>query len=734
MPLLSIVVPVYNVEPYIRECLESIVRSDVDLEVIVVDDRSPDHSARIVQEFVDRDTRVRLIRLDENVGLGPARNVGFEASTGEYVLFLDSDDVYTRGALRSIASATSSGSDLIIFDYQRLYWNNRRERNNMAWLFKNQRGPTTLEQRPELLRLLNVSWNKAYRRQFLVDTGLQHPPGYYEDIPFTYPALGLATSITLLDRVCIDYRQRRQGSILRTSSSRHFEIFDQFDRLFDTIDAHPALERWRAPIWDRCASHIIAILAHGERRIAPDERRRFFAEASASLSRHLPEGHEPGGGSRDTKVKLILADQYGVFSSLKAANRGRIAVRNQARKVWKRNDVRETVHKGLAKLPLDPELAVFSSLWDRPPSGNPLAIYEAMREHAPDLRGVWIVRPADRHLVPDGFEIVAPNTRRYLEVLARGTYFVNDVNFPTWWVKRPGQSHLQTQHGTPLKFMGLDLQKYPTAAKGLHFGALMTRVDKWDFNLSSNSFSTEVWTRAFPSNYETLEYGYPRNDVLVNSTAADCEAARARVGVPAGRRVFLYMPTHRDGVSSLKLGLDLARVRARLDEPVTFLIRGHYFYDTSRTVQDMQAAGELLDMSSYPSVEDLYLASDVLITDYSSAQFDFANLGRPIIIHAHDWDDYRATRGTYFDITRDSPGQVTTTVAELVDAINTGAYDNSSAQTRLQRFRTTFCEFDDGRAAKRVVDRFFLGRDVEPPGSVHGPPAPLRTWTDERSG
>lgn len=736
MPKLSIVVPVYNVEAYIRECLDSVVRSEGDFEVIVVDDCSPDNSARIAEEFVERDQRVRLIRSEANVGLGPARNIGLDEAGGDYVMFLDSDDSLLPGSIGAIIGrAETSGADIVIFDYQRTYWNNTATRNVLATsTFHNSRGVTTLSKRPDLLRLLNVAWNKAYRRDFLIETGIRFPPGYYEDIPFTYPILGLAESIALLDRVCINYRQRRQGSILRSASTRHFEILEQIDRVFEIVDRHPELDRWRPQIWERCASHVVTILAHGEKRLPPSERQRFFSTASEILGRHRPDGHEIPDGARGTKIRLILANQYAVFTALKTVSRTRIAARDQVRKVWAHQSVRDTVHKGLARLPVDPKIAVYTSLWNRAPSGNPLAIYEACRELAPDVHGVWIVRRGDRALVPKGFDVVTPDSRRHIELMARAKFFVNDVNFPNWWIKRPDQRHLQTQHGTPLKFMGLDLQRYPIAANGMSFGALMERVDKWDYNLSSNSFSTEAWERAFPSDYETLEYGYPRNDVLVNASAEACRRARERVGVPADARVILYMPTHRDGVKGLKLGLDLAELSSQLDESATIIVRGHYFYSTTAKVQALQASGSIVDASNYSRVEDLYLASDVLITDYSSAMFDYANLGRPIIVHAYDWNNYRRNRGTYFDITIDAPGQVTTTLPELASVLNSGAERNESAQARLSRFQSTFCEFDDGHAARRVVERLFLDQDVAPPDSLHGEPAPLRSWARDRSG
>lgn len=728
MPAITIIVPVHNVEGYVRDCLTSILRQDFDdYELLIVDDHSTDHSAEIVADVLANEPRARTLRPERNVGLGMARNLGLENATGKYVLFLDSDDFLYPHTLGKICErAEQTGADLTIFDYARVYWKGDSRRSVHGRMFSEEPSVFSLDERPEALEILNVAWNKLYRGDLLERFGMRFPPGYYEDVPWSHFLVCAAERIAMLDLVAIGYRQRRAGGITRTNTTRHFEFLDQVDRLFERLDEAPELDRWRGPVWNRCASQLVSILATGERRVPASHRREFFARASYTLRRHLPEGHSTGSGFRGAKIDLVLGDAYRTFSVLKSLNTARIKTAPYRNRL--RSGGKSTAYAALRRRPIDENLAVYSCLWDRAPRGNPKAVFEAARELAPQIHGVWIVKEPEGDAVPDGYDVVTPNTPRYLDVLARAKYFVNDVNFPDFVKKRPGQVHLQTQHGTPLKYMGLDLQRFPIGANEMDFDLLMQRVDRWDYNLSSNRFSTEAWRRAYPAEYEMLEYGYPRNDVLVRHDPRLRDRIRGMLGIVGDAQVALYAPTFRDGVGHFEPGLDLARLLGAVRDDVVLLVRSHYFYAEPSAMTELEARGQVIDASRHPIVEDLYLASDLLITDYSSAMFDFANLGRPIIVYAHDWEQYRATRGTYFDITVDSPGPVVSELSELIDVIDGRTYAADDHRARLARFQRQFCQFDDGHAAKRVVRRVFLGEDIDPVSPVHGAPEPIRSW------
>ncbi|MFD5237472.1 bifunctional glycosyltransferase/CDP-glycerol:glycerophosphate glycerophosphotransferase [Streptomyces tendae] len=720
MPKLSLIVPVYKVQGYLPECLDSILGQDcTDFEIIAVDDCSPDGSGAILDEYAKRDDRIHVIHLTENVGLGRARNAGLEKATGDYVLFLDSDDTLSDGALSAIRDRIEATDDpeILIFDYVRTYWDGRVRPNSRADLLQEE-GPDTfsLSDRPQLLDLLQIVWNKAYRRDFVARSGLTFPAGYYEDAPWTFCSLISADRIAVLDRSCVHYRQRREGgNILKTVSRKHFDVFDQYGRIFDYLDAHEELAEWRGPLFRKMVDHYLTILERAG-RLPQDARAEFFHRASADYRARVPEGFTRPGGGRGHKYGMLERDAYTTMVSALAAVKLRRRVKKRTRTALNRSKRRAmgAFYRSQLGLPLDDDLVLFSAYWSRGVSCNPAAIDAELARLAPHMRRVWAVRSDTADRVPEGVRVVRVGSREYWAALARARYLVNNVNFADSVVKREGQIHVQTHHGTPLKTMGLDQRKYP-ASTDMDFKKLLQRCDRWDYSISANQFSTVIWERVYPCSYTTLETGYPRNDVLVNAGSEDVRAARAALGLADGTKAFLYMPTHREYQPGFTPPLDLGRFARELGPDVTLLVRGHYFYGDSPHVNELRRSGRVVDVSGHARVEELYLAADALITDYSSAMFDYAVLDRPIISYAPDWDVYSAVRGTYFDLLQEPPGAVATTQTELLKLLSTGAYDSPETTGRRDTFRRRFCEFDDGHAAERVVRRVFLGEESLPP-------------------
>ncbi|WP_330458140.1 CDP-glycerol glycerophosphotransferase family protein [Streptomyces sp. NBC_00820] len=709
MPRFSVIVPAYKVQAYLSECLDSVLaQSYPDLELIAVDDCSPDACGELIDEYAARDARVKAVHLTENQGLGRARNAGIARATGDYLVFLDSDDTLTPDALRAVADRIkeTDDPDVLVYDYARTYWDGREVRNQVTDPLT-ERGPAPfrLEDRPGLLRVLMVAWNKAYRREFVQSHGFAFPPGYYEDTPWTFPVLMSAGSIATLDRVCVHYRQRRQGNILSTTSRKHFDIFEQYDRVFAYVGARPELARWRPELFRRMVDHYVTVYTRRD-RLPRGSRAEFLRGARAHYRRHGVPGGALPPRSR-LRHALVRHGMHRTFRALRlAAAVRRRALKSAVRLARALRTAALRLHYRVQlRLPLRADRAVFGVHGDRGHGGDPGALEEAFRAHAPHIRTAWTVRPGHEDAVPPGPRRLRPGTAAYWTALARSKYLVHDGEFDRGMRKRRGQVFVQTRTGTPLRRVGLDLQERPAAARDTDFGELLRGVDQWDYVLSGNRHSTLTWERVCPGRYTTLEYGRPRNDRFQRATSADVTRLRESLGVPSGSVAVLYAPTHRDHRRTQHPVLDLERVLRRLGPRFVVLARSH-----PTRGGPLGSGARIIDVSGHPDVESLCLASDVLLTDYSSLMFDYAALDRPVVVHTEDWEACQAARGTYFDLRAFPPGAVARTEDELIDIFATGHWRGSrSAQLRAS-FRERFCPWDDGRAAERVVRHVLLGR------------------------
>ncbi|HLL33802.1 MAG TPA: CDP-glycerol glycerophosphotransferase family protein, partial [Streptomyces sp.] len=633
MPRFSIIVPSHGVAGRLAQALDSVLaQSFGDFELIPVCDGPGSPAADVAAAHAERDSRVAPVHSPPSAGLAGARGAGMRAATGAYLLFLDGDDILLPGALAALDArlAKTGDLDVLLFGYERTPWWEGEPTQPAAPLLAQvpSGGVFHPDRAPQLTGVQLPAWSAAYRRAFLSEWKIAFPEGHFTDIGFGAAVIARAERVAVLREPVVRHHMRRQGNRLHLPGEHHVELLDQAERALALVPELPA-ERAHA-LFDQLFAAVLRTAGH-PRRLPPRSRRAFFRRASRLYRRHRPAGHRTPGGSLGVQHRLLATGTYTAFRVLRGAKES--AVRAGERLPQPRGLRTRLFYRRRLRRPLDPHLAVYCAYWGRGYACNPAAIHAKARELAPHIRSVFLVEPGQAHTVPKDVDHAVIGSRRYWEVLARAKYLVNNANFAEGVVKRPGSVHVQTQHGTPLKKMGIDQSTYPVvAAQTGSFAKLLGRVDRWDYNLSSNSHSTQMWERAFPGAYEQLEYGYPRNDVYYTATAADVARVRAELGVPEGKTAVLYAPTHRDWHTGFETGLDLEAFCEEAGEDVVVLLRAHYFYDRGRS----ETSGRIIDVTSHRSSEDVCLAADALVTDYSSIMFDYANLDRPIVVYADD--------------------------------------------------------------------------------------------------
>jgi len=314
--LLSVVVPVYAVEGYLYQCLESIraglsPAESAAVEVIAVDDASPDACGAMLDGYATRHGDLRVVHLSQNVGLGLARNAGLAEARGKYVWFVDSDDWLPAGSVSAVlATLERDEPDVLLVDHLRVHENGRLEVDASSHVLRD----TALT---SLLKLQHTAWNRIVRRGLLDDLDLRFQPGWYEDVPFSNPVLIAAERISVLDRVCYHYRIGRLGAITATRSKRHFEAFDQYDRMLAWVAGRQPEPWLRHQLFTLMVNHLL-VVAGNDGRLPARRRREFFKRLATHYRRYLPAGYP---GDAGIKHRLVRLNSYPVYAALRQAYR-----------------------------------------------------------------------------------------------------------------------------------------------------------------------------------------------------------------------------------------------------------------------------------------------------------------------------------------------------------------------------------------------------------------------------
>lgn len=364
-------------------------------------------------------------------------------------------------------------------------------------------------------------------------------------------------------------------------------------------------------------------------------------------------------------------------------------------------------------IPKNKNIIIFESFLGKQFSDNPRAIYEYLKKYYSTYTLIWSV---DREAVHKFQKMDIKFARRFslkwLFLMNRSKYWVSNSRMPLWIPKPQNTIYLQTWHGTPLKKLANDMEQVlmPGTDTASYKQNFLYEAKKWDYLISANPYSTNIFKSAFQFNKEILETGYPRNDYLINcNTAEEIKEIKNKSHLPHDKKIILYAPTWRDnefygkGRYKFDIPMDLTRMKKELSSDYIILLRMHYLIAENIDLTGLEDF--VYDFSDYEDIRELYLISDVLITDYSSVFFDYAILKRPIYFYTYDLDEYRdSLRGFYLDFENEVPGPIIKTTEELLSHIKKIEKYNYEP---IEQFYHRFCKLEDGQASKRVAESIF---------------------------
>lgn len=364
---------------------------------------------------------------------------------------------------------------------------------------------------------------------------------------------------------------------------------------------------------------------------------------------------------------------------------------------------------------VDEKKVFFITFSGRGYSDSPKAMYEYMMK-APeykDYKFVWSFREPERFefLKNERTEVVKYRSKAENKALRTSKYWISNYRMLDHQHPKKNQVYVQCWHGTPLKRLGYDLSASDNAMNSMQEIRQKYRTDaaKFSYLVSPSPFTTKVFATAWNlvktgQTDKIIEEGYPRNDRLINATPEEVKKLRQNLGVD-DKKVILYAPTWRDNQHTSGTGytykteVDFDKLRDELGEDYVILFRAHYLVANSFDFDKYK--GFVVDVSSYSDINELYLAADILITDYSSVFFDYSNLGKPIIFYMYDLEQYAGElRGFYISLD-ELPGPIVRDEDHLLAEIH--ACDGWSPDEKYQSFCAKYNPKDDGNASARTL-------------------------------
>lgn len=373
------------------------------------------------------------------------------------------------------------------------------------------------------------------------------------------------------------------------------------------------------------------------------------------------------------------------------------------------------VFKIFALLPIKENLIIFESQYGGKFDDNPKAIYDYFKNKNSDKYILfWSINYRNRKIVKNReVKVLYRFSIRWLYYMARAKYWIVNSRMPKWLPKRKGTNYVQTWHGTPLKKLALDMDTISMPGNSLeaYKESFLNETKKWDYLIAPNQYSKDIFKSCFAFNKTFIDSGYPRNDVLFQkNNIKDINEIKKKLGLPLDKKVILYAPTWRDdyyisrGKYRFKIPFDLKKVSEIIGDEAVIIFRAHYL--VAESLNNLEEENKFYNFSIKEDISDLYLVSDMMITDYSSVFFDYANLNRPMLFFAYDYENYRDNlRGFYFDIEKESPGPFIIREEDfyfyLKEYLEKSDFVNY--RHRLKKFHETYCSWEDGTASQKSL-------------------------------
>lgn len=709
MKTISVIMPIYNTDEFLEQSIQSVLnQSHKNLELILINDNSSDNSQQIIEKFANQDKRIRVYQFEGQQGVGKARNFGIDMAVGTYIYFLDSDDYLAKNTLELLIENVE--------DYKVISGRHKRAHvseitdNNDNYLVRS----NIKKHRESKYSLIknNSVLNHLFLTKYIKENEFRFSENVerYSDLAFIIPVFLKTEEVPFISN-CLYYKRRRNDPITNPAlmQTNVGDSINNFTLLYRNLkDKYPDenlqsfLDQQFINLYQKRIIHYFRMNKNVD---------NVFYNLVAAAERINPKALKNRPFMVKKEIKTFKKNNIQLFKKInlrhhrlrkiKEAFRGRTRFYIQ---------IYRTI---FLKMPIKEDTIVFESFLGKSYSDSPKYIYEYMISNQMPYKYIWIFN--ERKNPPGNAIQVKRFSLRYFYYLARAKYWVSNSRLPRTLNKRENNIYLQTWHGTPLKTLVFDM-KDVYSADPAYKSTFYRQSRRWDYLSSPNNYSSEIFRRAFKFEKELLEFGYPRNDILYQkNNKIDILDLKKKMKLPTDKKVILYAPTWRDdefyarGKYKFTLQLELNQLQKHLGDEYIVILRMHYFIASKLDISEYE--GFVYDYSRYDDIAELYLISDILITDYSSVFFDYANLKRPILFYTYDLEKYRdKLRGFYIDIESEVPGPILMTTKQVIDSIKKIDEVQQKYQLIYDEFYDRFCYWDNGNASKKTVETVFLDK------------------------
>lgn len=727
--MISIIIPYLKYEHYLIECLESLKEQVCkDFEVIIVySDELPKEN--LIEKY-GKFFEIKVIE-KHNENVAAARNEGLRQAKGEYILFLDSDDYIDEHFIDNMKLRIDDISDIICPSVTEVWYKKETVRTVIA----NGGGVAPVKRKNFFSRKTTIDkaslLGALIKKDFLEKNNIEFDERLNYAYSFDFCAKIISCHPTIITCESSCYFKRFHNDPINMPSLSQDNLIDKVKEYDKTVEKYADTDNEELKEYvhnlslnyfkSECEKNIFS------NKLSENQIPNILKIASTSNSnaKALLKGKK-----KKLKVKKAVRTVLGKRSRYNIVNVNKRFQKKTKRivKYFKLSNIKKRFYKlgyrmfkiiysqFLIKIPIKENVILFETFFGKSYSDSPKYIYEYLQKNYPDkFKCVFSVK-SKKTEIPYGCKKVRRFFPAYFYYAAVSKFFVFNVRQPIWMKKREGQVFLETWHGTPLKKLFFDIEEV-MSANPLNKLQIYEKSRDWDYLISPNRFSTDVFESCFMFDRDKIiETGYPRNDPMHSDhIEEDMEKIKEKLNLPKDKKIILYAPTWRDdefygsGKYKFTLKLDLQKMQEELSDDYIVILRTHYYIADILDISEFE--GFAYNFSKYPDIVDLYLVSDILITDYSSVFFDYAGLKRPMLFFTYDIAKYRDTlRGFYFDIEKEVPGPLLFTTDEIIDSIKNIDDVTVAYKEKYEQFYEKFCSLENGTSAKKVTDIVFFNK------------------------